>query len=110
MREGTDVAFGGFGCQPGTSRLLAALNADVAARKARLVIDSVVTARGEPILNPVTGKEHRIRFDLPEGFEYSIAEVGRGWADVSGPMQFKLADSHAHFVNMHISGTGVIRS
>ncbi len=84
--------------------------ADVAARKARLVIDGIVSARGEPILNPVTGHEHRIRFDLPEGFEYSIAEVGRGWAKVSGPMQFELADSHAHFVDMHIGGTGVIRS
>jgi hypothetical protein len=82
---------------------------DVEARKARLVIDGMVTARGEPILNPVTAKEHRIRFDIPDGFEYSIAEVGRGWANVSGPISFDLADSHAHFVNLHISGTGVIR-
>jgi hypothetical protein len=85
---------------------------DVEARKARLVIDQLVEARGEPIRNPVTGKEHRARFDLPEGFEYSIAEAGRGWANIagpSGPLRFELADSHAHFVDVHISGTGVIR-
>jgi len=77
-----------------------------------LVIGGLVEARGEPIRNPVTGKEHRARFDLPEGFEYSIAEAGRGWATIagpSGPLQFQLSDSHAHFVNLHISGTGVIR-
>lgn len=85
---------------------------DVEARKARLVIGGLVEARGEPIRNPVTGKEHRARFDLPEGFEYSIAEAGRGWATIAGPpgpLQFQLSDSHAHFVNLHISGTGVIR-
>jgi len=82
---------------------------NVEARKARLVIDGMITAHGEPILNPVTGKEHRARFDLPDGFEYSIAEAGRGWANVAGPIPVELADSHAHFVNLHISGTGVIR-
>jgi hypothetical protein len=82
---------------------------DVEARRAQLVIEGVVKADGEPIINPVTGKEYRARFDLPEGFEYSIAEAGRGWAEVSGPIQFELADSHARFVNMHISGSGVIR-
>jgi hypothetical protein len=81
---------------------------DVEARKARLVVDGIITARGEPILNPVTGKEHRARFDLPDGFEYSIAEAGRGWANIAGPIPFDLSDTHAHFVNMHIGGTGVI--
>jgi hypothetical protein len=82
---------------------------DVEARKAHLVINSMVTARGESILNPVTGNEHRARFDLPNGFEYSITEAGRGWAHVAGPIPFELADSHAHFVDLHIGGNGVIR-
>jgi hypothetical protein len=82
---------------------------DLDARRARLLVDGLIAARGEPILNPVTGKEHRARFDLPNGFEYSIAEAGRGWAKMSGPIPFDLADSHAHFVNTHISSTGVVR-
>src|ERR1700730_15913808 len=82
---------------------------DVEARKARLVINGMVAGRGEPILNPVTGTEHRARFDLPNGFEYSIAEAGRGWANIAGPIPFELADSHAHFVDLHIGGAGVIR-
>ena len=82
---------------------------NVEARNALLIIDGMIKAHGEPILNPVTGKEHRARFDLPDGFEYSIAEAGRGWAKVTGPIPFTLEDSHAHFADLHISGTGVIR-
>jgi hypothetical protein len=30
----------------------------------------------EPIKNPVDGSEHRVRIDLPDGFEYKQAEIG----------------------------------
>ena len=30
----------------------------------------------EPIKNPATGEEHRARIDLPNGFEYKVAEMG----------------------------------
>ena len=32
--------------------------------------------RAEPIVNPVTGQEHRARIQLPNGFEYKEAEMG----------------------------------
>jgi len=84
------------------------LSIDVNARKARYVVPGVIDARGEPIVNPVTGQEQRARIDLPDGFEFTQAEVGRGWANTSGGLKLGLADSHAHFVNLHISGTGVV--
>ena len=52
---------------------------DVEGRKARLVVPGVTEGRGEPILNPVTGAQHRVRIDMVDGFEYSLAEIGRGW-------------------------------
>lgn len=70
---------------------------DIEARKGRLVVRDVTEGRGEPIKNPVTGAEHRARIDIPNGFEYSLAEIGRGWTTVSRPMQFKLNDSYAQF-------------
>ena len=82
---------------------------DVAGRKARLVVPGVTEGRGEPILNPVTKQEHRARIDLPNGFEYAIAEIGRGWAKTMGPLTLDLADSHAHFTELNITGTGVVR-
>lgn len=85
------------------------LEIDVHARRARFVVPGVIEARGEPILNPVTGKEHRARIDMPHGFEFNQAEVGRGWATTAAPVRLDLADSHAHFAYLHITGNGVVR-
>ena len=84
------------------------LDIDVDARRARYLVPGVIDARGEPIVNPVTKQEHRARFDLPNGFEFTLAEAGRGWANTSGAIKINLADSHAHFVKLHITGTGVV--
>ena len=35
----------------------------------------------EKIRNPVTGDTHRARINLPHGFEYEVAEIGRGVLD-----------------------------
>jgi hypothetical protein len=82
---------------------------DVDARRGHLVVPGVTEGRGEPIVNPVTGAEHRARIDLPNGFEYSLAEVGRGWTKTSGPIQFELADSYAQFARIHLCETGIVR-
>ena len=49
---------------------------DVDARRGKVRVDGVFELDGKPIRNPVTGDEHRARIDLPNGFEYEIAEVG----------------------------------
>jgi hypothetical protein len=82
---------------------------DVDRRRARLNVAELVEARGEPIINPVSGQEHRARLDMPNGFEFTTAEVGRGWAKTHGPIQLELADSHAHFANLHLTHSGVVR-
>jgi len=84
------------------------LSIDVDARRARLVVPGLIEARGEPIVNPVTGQEHRVRIDMPQGFEFRLAEAGRGWAHTSNPLQLDLANSHAHFARLHITGSGVV--
>jgi hypothetical protein len=81
---------------------------DVDGRVANLVVPGVIEARGEPIRNAVTGEEHRARINLPNGFEYDIAEIGRGWAETQGPLQVSLADSHAQFARLHITESGVV--
>jgi hypothetical protein len=78
-------------------------------RTATLRVPGVVEARGEPIRNPVTGDAHQARIELPHGFEYTRAEVGRGWATTSGAIKLSLSDSHAHFARMHMTQNGVVR-
>lgn len=82
---------------------------DVEARRAQVRVPELVEGRGEPILNPVTGAEHRARIDLPHGFEYSIAEMGRGWSKTSGPITLDLANSYGQFADLHLSQSGIVR-
>lgn len=81
---------------------------DVDGRTARLNVPGWIEARGEPIRNPVTGDEHRARINLPHGFEYDTAEIGRGWAKTQGPVKLSLEDSHGQFAHLHITESGVV--
>lgn len=81
---------------------------DVNARRARIAVPELVEARGGPIRNPVTGEEHRARIQLPHGFEFAVAEVGRGWATTTGLIKLDLKDSRAHFADLHMTGSGIV--
>ncbi len=63
---------------------------------------SITEGRGEPILNPVTGAPHRVRIDMVDGFEYSLAEIGRGWTKTARPIKLELNDSYAQFAEIHL--------
>jgi hypothetical protein len=82
---------------------------DVDQRRAKLVIQGVTEGRGEPILNPITGKEHRVRINLEDGFEYITAEIGRGWTQSSTPIRLQLSDSYGQFAHIHLSQNGIVR-
>lgn len=84
------------------------LDLDIDGRSARLSVPGVIDARGEPIKNPVSGEEHRARINLPQGFEYDVCEVGRGWAKTTGAIAIELADSHAQFAKLHMTESGIV--
>lgn len=84
------------------------LDIDVDGRTARLRVPGWIDAHGEPIINPVSGEEHRARINLPDGFEYDSCEVGRGWASTQGPVDVQLTDSHAQFARLHMTESGVV--
>jgi hypothetical protein len=81
---------------------------DIDGRKARLVVPGVIETRGEPILNPVTGKEHRVRIDMIGGFEYKLAEIGRGWSKTMKPIKLEQSDTYGQFCHLHLSQSGIV--
>lgn len=83
-----------------------AFDVDVEARRARLDIPGLVAAAGEPIRNPVTGAEHRVRIDLPQGFEFAQAEIGSGASRTSGAIALDLKDTYGQFAHLHLSHKG----
>ena len=81
---------------------------DVKQRRARLKVPDYIDQRGEPIINPVTGAEYRGAIVLDGGFEYTRAEMGRGWSKTEGPIKLDLADSYGQFAELHLCQDGII--
>jgi hypothetical protein len=82
---------------------------DIDGRTARARIEGVLETRGAPIVNPVTGAEHRVRIEQPNGFEFTVAEIGRGWSKTNGPVSYELSDSYGQFANIHLCQSGIVR-
>ena len=86
-----------------------AFDINIEDRTARLVVEDMVDTTVEPLRNPVTGQPHRARIDLPEGFEFTIAEIASGTTTSSSPVKLNLQNSHTHMVNYHLTHEGVVR-
>ena len=84
-------------------------DANMEERMARCEAVGIAIGRGEPIRNPVTLAAHRVRINLPNGFEYLQNEVGRGWSTSLGKVPMKLQDSYAQWCELHLNRHGVIR-
>jgi hypothetical protein len=82
---------------------------DMDLRRANCDAKGAATVRGGPILNPVTKAEFRGGIVLPNGFEYGQCEVGRGWSESFSGVAMVLADSHAHWSDLHMNQHGRIR-
>jgi len=83
---------------------------DVEGRTGRVHVENFVEMRGEPIRNPLTGAEHRARIDLPNGFEYTLAEMGSGTSQAKGPIAFEVSDSYGQFAHIHLNNQGVVHA
>jgi hypothetical protein len=78
------------------------IEADREKRVAHVTIPGFGELRTEPIRNPVTGEEHRARLELPNGFEYKVAEMANCLE-----LRVKIGDktvsnrnSYAHFASV----------
>ena len=83
--------------------------ADIEERTAKGSAQGLFKSEAQPIRNPVTGAVHRAQIVLPEGFEYTVAEMGSGTSTTEDPIPLHFADSYAQFNELHINQDGVIR-
>lgn len=81
---------------------------DIEARRAHVRVEGLVESRGEPLINPFSGKEDRRGIYLPGGFEYTFAEVGAGNSRVTAGLQLGLANTYGQFCYLHMNQDGVI--
>lgn len=80
---------------------------DVHRRTARLAVPGQVRAETEPVRNPVTDEEHRLRTVLPEGWCFYEAEVGSGTAKSLGDIRFDHARRHSSLAYFAFDNNGM---
>ena len=87
------------------------IEADIEARRGRVLVDGVFELNVEPIKNPVTGAEHRARIEIPDGFEFTIAEMASGSVETQSGIELpNNNDTHSHLAELHLNNSGIIRS
>lgn len=82
---------------------------DVENRTSRLSVPGLIEGIGEPIRNPVTGEISRSRIDLPDGFEYELAEMGSGTSTSMGSIKLNLTNSYGQYAHIHLNNDGPVR-
>ena len=82
---------------------------DVGARRGRIEVPELLESTGRPIIHPVTGEEYRARINLPNGFEYTFAEMGQGATKARAGIKLDLSGSYGQFNFLHMNQDGVIR-
>jgi len=85
------------------------MSIDVDARRGHTTIDGLVESTGIPLINPFSGEEDRKRIHLPNGFEYTYAEMGSGSSKLTAAIELELEDSYGQFNILHMNQDGVIR-
>ncbi|MFQ5443834.1 MAG: DUF1326 domain-containing protein, partial [Nitrospinales bacterium] len=85
------------------------LSIDVDARVAHSKIEGLVESVGAPMVNPHSGEVSRAGIHLPDGFEYTYAEIGAGHSKVTSGIELNLHNSYAQFNILHMNQDGVIR-
>ncbi|HYD62784.1 MAG TPA: DUF1326 domain-containing protein [Noviherbaspirillum sp.] len=80
---------------------------DKEARTATLRIPGVLESEVEPIRNPVTGAQHRIRVVIPEGFEHIEGEIASANIRSSGAIRFDTTASHSTLAHVVQTPQGV---
>ncbi len=82
---------------------------DVEARQGTLHVPGLIESKGVPIINPHSGQDSRARINLPNGFEYTVAEMASGTTKTFGEIKLDLNGSYGQFCVLHMNQDGVIR-
>ena len=82
---------------------------DVDARQANVKAEGLVEAKGTPIIDAFSQKPVRAQINLPDGFEYTVAEMGTGTSKVTADLTLELNGTYGQFSIIHMNQDGVIR-
>ncbi len=82
---------------------------DVESRTGSFSTPDLVDTRVEPIRNPITGAEHRAKIVLPNGMEYTEAEMASGNSRTTGDIPLEFDQTYSQICRVHMNQHGIIR-
>ena len=85
------------------------LQLDMEGRRAKAKVPGLLEVQGSPIKSPFDGSDYRARINLPNGFEYTMAEIGAGTSKSLGGVKIEMNDTYGQFCMLHMNQNGVIR-
>jgi hypothetical protein len=85
------------------------LELNIDARRGRIFVKDYIESVGEPLRNKATGAEARAQIVLPDGFEYTVAEIGSASSKTAGPVRVETHDTYGQFARLHLNSHGVVR-
>jgi hypothetical protein len=56
-----------------------------------------------------TGDEHRVRIDMPNGIEFTLAEIGDASSEATGAISLNLENTYGQWDMLYQSGNGIVR-
>jgi hypothetical protein len=74
-----------------------------------VTVPGLVETRVEPIRNPITGAEHPAQIVLPDGMEFTKAEMASGTSKTRNDITLDLKESYTHICRVNLNPQGVIR-
>ncbi len=80
---------------------------DLESRTARMAVPGMYETTSEPIRNPVTGDPHRIRVNMPHGFEYALAEIASAATKGTGEIKFDIDSGHSSIAYVEFTESGL---
>jgi hypothetical protein len=86
-----------------------AYQVDLEARTARVSIPGVLESVGRPIRG-ATGREYRVRIEIPHGIEFERAEIGSATTTSTAAIKLDLTDTYGQFNVLRHSRRGVVHA
>jgi hypothetical protein len=85
------------------------LEVDITNAQAHAAAGDIIESSCVPIVNPTTEEQHRAQIRLPNGFEYTVAEMSSGSTRSTGDIPLDLTASYGQINQLHLGSQGVIR-
>ena len=84
------------------------VDVDVDRRRGRLHVPGILDMTAEPIRNLVTGAEHSVRVDLPQGIQFPLGEEASGTTTTIGAFALSGLTAPIPSRRIHLSNKCVV--